>query len=48
MKNKEKIKETQFFTETERYRKEIYKMVSEIDQTWILMEIIRFIQNITK
>lgn len=48
MKKQEKNQKTQVLTEREWYREKISEMISKIDQTWILMEIVRFIKNITK
>lgn len=47
MKNEKETRKS-ILREKDWYRKKITKMVNQIDSSWILNEIIKFIENITK
>lgn len=46
--NDKKSSKTKILKEKEWYRKKIVEMIRNIENTWILNEIVRFIENITK
>lgn len=46
--NDKKSRRTKILKEREWYRKKIVEMIRNIENTWILNEIVRFIENITK
>lgn len=48
MKEKQKAKKTIILREKEEYRKKITDMVNQIENVWILCQIIKFVKNITK
>lgn len=44
----EKIKKEQISNENDSYKKKIYENLKKINNTWILNQILIFIENITK
>lgn len=48
MKKQKETRETVNFNEKEWYRERIIEMVGQIENIWILGQIVKFIENITK